>query len=228
MSRYRPYYKYNDYDYFTLDEKKAKRDFMNYADPKTKKINEDGYEKMGKTLGIDIYTDTFMTYFSFKCEQKNMEYITEDEYLKGLKNFKCNTLAEVKGKIITAKEEFLNIHSDNFRNFYNFLFDFNVPGSEAERKKKSISYEAVEIYFKALICNQFPFVDEFLQFLKEKKVGLKWDEWRMFLEFIQNMGDIFPKDYNVAEYYPIIIDDFYRWYCKKHNIKIPNPDEEDI
>ena len=67
---------------------------------------------------------------------------------------------------------------------------------------------------------------EFLVFLKEKKVGLKWDEWRMFLDFLQNQGTSFPKDYNPAEYYPIIIDNFYYWYCKKHGIKIPEAEEE--
>lgn len=40
-------------------------------------------------------------------------------------------------------------------------------------------------------------------------------------------GNSFPKDYNEAEYYPVLIDEFYRWYCKKHNIKIPDPDEEE-
>ena len=50
----------------------------------------------------------------------------------------------------------------------------------------------------------------------------------MFLDFIQNMGTSFPKDYNMAEYYPIIVDEFYIWYCKKHGIKIPDPDEEEF
>ena len=67
MWRRNKYDYYDDYDddcYWKADENKIKRDFMNYADPKTKKITEDGYEKMGKTLGIDIYTDIFITYFS--------------------------------------------------------------------------------------------------------------------------------------------------------------------
>ena len=226
MSRYNRY-GYN-YNYYTADENKIKRDFMNYANPKTKKINEDGYEKMGKTLGIDIYTDIFMTYFVFKCGSKQMEFITEKEYIQGIKAFKCNTLAEVKNKIVTIREDLLDIHSEDFRNFYNFLFDLNVPGTEQEKKKKSISLDIVEVYFNSLFCNQFKIAKEFLKYLGEKKVGLKWDEWRMFLDFIQNMGTTFPKDYNMAEYYPIIVDEFYLWYCKKHGIKIPNPDEEEF
>ncbi len=229
MSRYNRYYNdYNDDYYWKGDENKMKRDFMNYADPKKKKITEDGYEKMGKTLGIDIYTDIFITYFVYKCGSKQLEFITEPEYIKGMKAFKCNTLNEVKNKIIKIREQLLEIHNEDFKNFYDFLFDLNVPGSEQERKKKSLSLEVVEVYFKSLFCDQFPVTKEFLQFLAEKKVGLKWDEWRMFLEFIQNQGTTFPKEYNPAEYYPIILDDFYYWYCKKHGIKIPNPDEEEF
>ena len=225
--RYGYGYGYNKYDSFKADENKMKRDFMNYANAKTKKIDENGYEKMGKTLSIDIYTDIFMTYFVYKCEAKQMEFITESEYIKGLKAFRCNTLEEVKKKIMDIRGELLNITSEDFKNFYNFLFDLNVPGSEQEKKKKSLSLEVVEVYFNSLFCNQFKIAKEFLLFLTEKKLGLKWDEWRMFLEFIQNMGTTFPNDYNMADYYPIIIDEFYIWYCKKHGIKIPDPDEED-
>ena len=200
---------------------------MNYADPKTKKINEEGYEKMGKILGIDIYTDIFITYFVYKCGCKQLEYITESEYIQGMKAFKCNTLIDVKNKIIKIRERLLEIHNEDFRNFYNFLFDLNVPGAEQEKKKKSLSLDIVEVYFNSLFCEQFPITKEFLQFLKELKVGLKWDEWRTFLDFLQNQGTSFPKDYNKAEFYPVLVDDFYDWYCKKHGIKIPDPNEEE-
>ena len=227
-------YGYDDYDdyydddyYWKADENKIKRDFMNYANPKTKKITEEGYEKMGKTLDIDIYTDVFITYFVYKCGSKQLDFITENEYIKGMKAFKCNTLNDVKNKIMKIRGKLLEIHNEDFRNFYNFLFDLNVPGSEQEKKKKTLSLEVVEVYFKNLFVDQFPITKEFLQFLKEKNVGLKWDEWRMFLDFLQNMGTVFPKDYNPAEYYPIVIDDFYYWYCKKHNIKITDPEEEE-
>ena len=224
--RYGYGYGYNKYDSFKADENKMKRDFMNYANAKTKKIDENGYEKMGKTLSIDIYTDIFMTYFVYKCEAKQMEFITESEYIKGLKAFRCNTLEEVKKKIMDIRGELLNINTEDFRKFYNYLFDLNVPGSEQEKKKKSLSFDVIEVYFNSLFCNQFKIAKEFLDYLKEKKVGLKWDEWRMFLDFIQNMGTTFPQDYNMAEYYPVIVDEFYLWYCKKHGIKIPDPDEE--
>ena len=139
MSRYNRYGYggYNRYDYFSPDENKMKRDFMNYANPKTKKINEEGYEKMGKTLGIDIYTDIFITYFAYKCEAKQLDFITESEYIKGLTSLKCNTLTDVKNKIINIRGELLDIHSDDFRNFYYFLFDLNMTAQKEKKKGKT-------------------------------------------------------------------------------------------
>ena len=227
MSRRRYYDDDYDDDYYSwkIDTKQAKRDFVNYAN-KEKRIEQEGFEKMGKTLGIDIYTDIFITYFLYKCDTKNIEYLTEDQYIQGLTAFKCNTMQEVKNKIMDIKGELLLINEDDFQKFYYYLFDLNVSGSEKDKKTKSLSYDIVELYFKALFCNQFDKVTEFLEFLRFKNVGLKWDEWRTFLDFVRQKIDTFPKDYYVSDYYPTLIDDFYYWYCEKHHIPIPKDEEE--
>ena len=169
MSR-RNYY-YDDYDddyYWKIDMKQAKRDFMNYAN-KQKRIEEEGFEKMGKTLGIDIYTDIFITYFLYKCDTKNIEYLTEDQFIKGLTAFKCNTIQEVKNKIMDIRGQLLLYESDDFKKFYNYLFDLNVTGSEKDKKSKSLPYEIVEIYFNSLFCISLSncskfFLSKFLSF----------------------------------------------------------------
>ena len=228
MSRWNRYYDDDDDNSYgwKIDMKQVKRDFMNYAN-KQMQIDQDGYEKMGKTLGIDIYNDIFITYFAYKCKTKTLDYINEDQYIEGMKAFKCNTLDEVKGHIIEIRGKLLEIGNTDFKNFYYFLFDLNVPGSEKDKKNKSLSYDIVEVYFKGLFCDQFKIADEFLEFLRFKKVGLKWDEWRTFLDFLIEKADSFPKDYYVSDYYPILIDEFYYWYCKKHNIPIPKEDEDE-
>lgn len=161
------YNRYNDPDYYwKADEKAIKRDFMNYAN-KERKIEDTGYEKMGKTLGIDIYKDIFMIYFVFKCGATTLEYITESEYMQGLKALKCNNLNEVKNKIQKIRENLLVIDTDDFRNFYNFLFSFNVQEKGAKLKTRSLDYDVVELYFKGLFF-QFKFINEFLEFLRKK------------------------------------------------------------
>ena len=228
MSRRKYYYDDYDDDYysFKIDTKQAKRDFMNYAN-KEKIIAAEGLEKMGKTLGIDIYNDIFITYFFYKCKSYDAEEITEEQYIEGLTAFKCNTLNEVKNKILDIRGQLLEIAQDDFKNFYYYLFDLNVAGNETTRKAQSIPYEGVELYFKKLFCEQFPVVKEFLVFLKSKNVGLKWDEWRTFLDFVRSKATDFPKEYYVSDYFPTLIDDFYYWYCNKHKIPIPKDDEDD-
>ena len=222
---------YDDYEsgygkskYYS-DEKKIKRDFMNYANLKTKKIDQDGMEKMGKTLDIDIYTDVFITYFFFRCGCKSMEEVTESEYITGLKYFKCNDLNELKSRILHVRETLLDLYSKEFKEFYNFLFKFNCG------KGKILSYEVVEVYFNDLFSDQFPIVKHFILFLKDikKSKGLNKDQWECFLDFLLNQGISFPKDYKCEDYYPLIIDEFYNWYCDINHInknKKEN-DEED-
>ena len=169
-----------------------------------------------------------MIYFVFKCGATTLEYITESEYMQGLKALKCNNLNEVKNKIQKIRENLLVIDTDDFRNFYNFLFSFNVQEKGAKLKTRSLDYDVVELYFKGLFF-QFKFINEFLEFLREKKVGLKWDEWNTFLDFLKDKGATFPKNYEYGTaYYPSICDEFYIWYCKKHGIKIPDEDEEEF
>ena len=42
----------------------------------------------------------------------------------------------------------------------------------------------------------------------------------------QNMAN-YPNDYQLYDVYPLILDNFYKWYCNKHGIKIPEPKKED-
>ena len=156
-----------------------------------------------------------------------MTFLTEEEYVKGLRYFKCNTLSEVRNKITGVRESLLDIHSEDFRQFYDYLFDINNPCSEQEKSKKTLDLEIVEVYFNALFCNQFAFVKEFLQYLKEKNVGLIWDEYDYFLDFLKEKGANYPNDYQLYDVYPLILDNFYKWYCNKHGIKIPEPKKED-
>lgn len=202
-----------------IDEKLIKKEFLNYSNLKTKKIEQEGMEKMGKALGIDIYTDLFITYFFFKCGCKKMEEVLENEFITGLKYFQCNTLKEVKNQIPSVRKILLDISSNEFKNFYRYLFTFN--------NSKILSFEIVEVYFNSLFLKKYPIVQFFLQFLKQiKSKGLNKDQWECFLDFVLNQGVTFPKDYKCEDYYPIIIDEFYNWYCDINHIT-KNKNEND-
>lgn len=224
---------YNRYDRYgygynsSANEKDIKRDFLNYAE-KDKLIKTEGMEKMGRDLGIDIYKDIIIVFILFKCGCDNMDSINEEQFTKGLKALNVSSIKNLKSKLTSLREELLDFSPDSFRKFYNYLFDLNVPGTPMERKKKTLEFEIVKEYFNSLFAPQFPeLIKEFLTFLEELKVGLKWDEWCTFLDFIQSEGTRFPKDYNCADRFPVIVDRFYKWYCTKKGIKIKDPEEDE-
>ena len=206
--------------YNKVDEKSIKKDFANYCNLKTHKIEVEGMEKMGKTLGIDIYTDIFITYFFFRCGCKKMEEVTELEYINGLKYFGCNNLDGVKKQIINTKEKLLDLNSKDFKDFYRFLFVFNT--------NKLLNLEVVEVYFKDLFYPQFNIAKDFIMYLKNSKCqGLNKDQWECFLDFLLEHGSTFPKKYNCDSYFPLIIDKFYEWYCDTKKIQREKKVEED-
>ena len=189
-----------------------KKDFLLYANAQTNTIQEDGMERMGTTLGIDVYTDMFITFFFYKCGCKSLEEVSEDEYVRGLTAFNCNTLKDVKSKIENTREILLNIESAEFRRFYTFLYMFNFI-----KKSKTIHIDVVEVYFNNLFeC--FPITRRLVHYLKNvvKVQGLTKDQWECSLDFFINHGSSFPKKYNVDEYYPVLFDDFYRWYLENN------------
>lgn len=176
----------------------------------------DGMEMMGKTLDINIYEDIFITFFFFRCDCKNMEEVSEEEYIRGLKEFGYESLSELKPDIVSVREMLLNLSSNTFKDFYHFLFKFNMV-----KKSKTISIEVVEVYFKELFELQFTIVNDFLTFItKEKKLTqLTKDQWDCFLDFLLNQGSTFPINYNCDEYYPLLFDEFFHWYLNKKEIE---------
>lgn len=169
-------------------------------------------EIMGKTLDINIYEDIFITFFFFRCACQNMEEVSEEEYVRGLKAFGFESLEQLKENIVYVREVLLNLASTTFKEFYQFLFKFNMI-----KKSKTITIEVVEVYFKELFGLQFSIVTDFLSFIiNHKKLAcLTKDQWDCFLDFLLNQGSTFPSNYNCDEYYPLLFDEFYHWYLKK-------------
>lgn len=202
-----------EYNY-RKNENEQEKDFRNYANPKTNKIDEEGMMKMGKVLEIDIYNDTFIIFFFFCCGMKSLEEVTKDQFKQGLTSFKSNNLSQVKRHILDTRGELMDITSTIFKKFYSFLYDINCI-----KKEKIIPYEVVEVYFKSFFADQFTFVNKFLYFIKEVKKlkGITKDQWECFLELLIKLGSVFPADYNCDDFYPSLFDEFYGWYVENQS-----------
>ncbi len=196
-------------------------DFKNYCN-NAKIIDEDGMVKIGEDLGIDIYTDMFFPYFLYKCKAKKLEEITLNEYKTGLNAFYIKSIRSLpKSKLTSFKTD---ITSKDFEDFYKYLYQIN------QTKSKLVSYEVVEVYFKELFMNKYPFVENFLTFLKEKKkdLGLNKDQWLSFYDLLKYLGKTkkFEDCYNMNEAWPVLFDDFYLYYCEIKKIKPRLPEQE--
>lgn len=89
-----------------------------------------------------------------------------------------------------------------------------------DKKQKSLSYEAVELFFNELFGPQFGIVKQFLDFLQNQKksYSLKFDQWSCFLDLMKTIGDGFPNGYSTEDSWPTLFDEFYEWYCSKTGI----------
>ena len=104
-----------------------------------------------------------------------------------------------------------------------------IPFSNKSNKKKSVSYEVVEVYLKELFAKQFPFVNDFLTFLKDEKksIGLNKVQWESFYALLTFLGNKnkFLDSYNMSEAWPYLFDEFYLYFCKIKNIKPRIPEQ---
>lgn len=229
MSKYRGTYS----NTAKTDDSKMKRDFYNYADAKEKKILEAGMQKMAKTLGVDMYEEIFFPYFFYKCGCKSAECIEESEYVKGLRAFSSNTLADAKKSILSTKENLLELGSKDYIDFYNYLFTLNCDQERRagfDKPVKFVEFEVYSVYFQKLFAEQFPFVAEFVEWMdkEQKQPKMDFDQWSTFRDFLLDKGTTFPKDYKPGiDWYNSLVDIFYKYYCTKHHIRQEGDDSDE-
>jgi len=167
-----------------------------------------------KDLDIDLYEDIFITYFLYRCNCKKFAEVTLAEFATGMQSFEAQTAKDVKSKITYTREELLDVHSEDFMKFWEFLWTFNI-----EKKKTTLDFEICKLYIEKLLGDFFPLCKSFVEFLQGKKnLGLKKDEWKCFLELCKQLGTDFPKGYLVEEAWPTLFDEYYEEYKKKNNI----------
>lgn len=130
---------------------------------------------------------------------------------------------DLKPHLLTIKGELLNITTPDFRKFYYFLFEYNLPS----KTKKQLDYDYIEHYFTKLFREQFKIVQTFLSFYvtSKKKEPMKQDPWNCFLDFLIKIGDKFPIGYSTKDSWPTIFDEFYVDYCTKNNIDMTEDDD---
>lgn len=200
--------------------KNTNDDFETYWNPKTKLIQVEGFEKMGKDIDIDIYNDLYLLIFMFKCNAKKNDCLTRDEFNLGLKNLSIKKFINLKRSKNDLKKKYLynGSPSKDNKDFFIYLFTVNL-----NTKTKKIDFECTQLYFTMYFLKSLPLVNKFLEFIKtqKKEYKLNKDEWISFYDFIVQLGNTFPQGYDLGTAWTVILDEFYIQYCKSQNIPLP-------
>ncbi|XP_011084018.1 DCN1-like protein 4 [Sesamum indicum] len=188
--------------------------YTKYANKLSSMIDPEGIEALCSDLEVD-YTDVRILMLAWKMNAQKQGYFTQDEWRRGLKALRVDTVNKLKKTLPELEEEVLK--SENFEDFYKFAFRYCLT----EEKQKCLDIESACILIELVLGFQYqPQVDSFIAFLKTQsdyKV-LNMDQWTNFLRFCQEISFPDLQNYDTCEAWPLLLDNFVDWMKQKANV----------
>lgn len=174
-------------------------------------IEPEGIEKLCSDLKLDP-TDIKILMLAWRMKAEKQGYFTQDEWQRGLKSLKVDTITKLKKSLPGLEKEVSK--PDNFEDFYLYAFRYSL----IEDKQKCIDIETACILLDIVLGSQFQIqVDlfkEFLQVQREYKV-LNMDQWVNFYRFCKEINFADFEDYDACQAWPLILDNFVEWMKEK-------------
>ncbi|EYU25333.1 hypothetical protein ABFS82_10G120500 [Erythranthe guttata] len=191
--------------------------YNKYANTASAIIDPEGIEKLCSDLQVD-YTDVRILMLAWKMNAQKQGYFTQDEWRRGFKALKVDTINKLKKTLPDLKKDVLK--SDNFVDFYNYAFRYCLT----EEKQKCLDIESTCILIDMVLGFQYqPQVDSFIKFLKiqsDYKV-MNIDQWTNFLRFCQEISFPDLANYDTGEAWPLLLDNFVEWMKQNANVDSP-------
>lgn len=167
-----------------------------------------GFLEFSKDLGVTEDDDLTLLIVASKLKCETLWEISKEEFITGFTIFGCSSVEKIKEKIKEWKQELKD--SVQFRNFYNFVFDYLK-----EDKKMLVIEEAISAWNTILKEKPWLMFRDFQQFLQEEeKKAISKDVWLQMWHFMQ----AFPNNlttYDSDSSWPLLFDEFHEWYEKK-------------
>ncbi|KAL6555135.1 hypothetical protein OROGR_006393 [Orobanche gracilis] len=171
----------------------------------------EGIEALCSDIEVD-YTDVRILMLAWKMNAQTQGYFTQDEWRRGLKALRIDTINKLKKALPELEKEVLK--SENFEDFYNYAFHYCLT----EEKQKCLDIESTCILIDLVLGFQYqPQVDSFIKFLKiqsDYKVMNK-DQWTNFLRFCQEISFPDLQNYDICGAWPVLLDNFVDWLKQK-------------
>ncbi|ONK70412.1 uncharacterized protein A4U43_C05F33440 [Asparagus officinalis] len=181
--------------------------FYVYADKSSGMIDPEGIESFCSDVEVD-HTDVRILMLAWKMKAEKQGYFTLEEWRRGLKALRADTIAKLKKALPELEKEVSR--PQNFLDFYSYSFRYCLT----EDKQKSIDIESACELLDLVLGFQFrPQVGKLVEYLKsqhEYKV-INMDQWMSFLRFCNEISFPSLDNYDEELAWPLILDNFVDW-----------------
>nr|CAG4635056.1 EOG090X0DAO [Alona affinis] len=175
--------------------------FSNTNSPET--IGPEGVETFCRDLGVEPENVALLV-LAWKMGAKQMGYFTMQEWLQGLTDLQCDSLAKLQGKL-----NYLHLllqDNSNFKAIYRYAFDFS-----RDKDQRSLDIDTAKAMLSLLLGRQWSLLNSFFQFLDQSRYRvLNKDQWCNILEFSRAVQTDL-KNYDVDGAWPVMLDEFVEW-----------------
>lgn len=188
--------------------------FDSYANKSLRMIDPEGIEALCSDLGV-AHTDVRMLLLAWKLNAGKQGYFTEDEWQRGLKEIRADTIKKLKTRLSELVKEIREPRK--FEDFYLYAFQYCLT----EDKQKCVDIDTACVLLDIVIGSQFRVqVDSFSEYLKiqnEYKV-INLDQWKGFHRFCNEISFPDLQNYDSSQAWPLIFDNFVEWLEEKSKL----------
>ncbi|KHN01285.1 DCN1-like protein 4 [Glycine soja] len=171
----------------------------------------EGIETLCADMEVD-HTDVRVLMLAWKMKAEEQGYFTLDEWRRGLKALRADTVSKLKKALPDLEKEVRR--PSNFTDFYSYAFQYCLT----EEKQKSIDIESICELLTLVLGSTFPAqVNLFVEYLKAQndyKV-INMDQWMGFFRFCNEISFPTLNDYDPELAWPLILDNFVEWLREK-------------
>ncbi|CAN6459749.1 unnamed protein product [Victoria cruziana] len=154
------------------------------------------------------HTDVRILMLAWKMQAAKQGYFTLDEWRRGLRSLRADTIAKLKKSLSELEKEVSK--PGNFKDFYAYAFRYCLT----EEKQKYIDIESICILLDLVLGSpyrsQVDSIIEYLRYQKEYKV-INMDQWMSILRFCDEINFSSLDNYNPDYGWPLLLDNYVEW-----------------
>ncbi|KAJ4953841.1 hypothetical protein NE237_030673 [Protea cynaroides] len=187
--------------------------FNSYMNKSSDMIDPEGIEALCSDLEVD-HTDVRILMLAWKMKAEKQGYFTLDEWKRGLKALRADTINKLKKALPELEKEVRR--PPNFVDFHSYAFQYCLT----EEKQKSIDIDSICELLDLVLGSQFHAqVDLLIKYLKTQndyKV-INMDQWMGFLRFCNEISYPDLSNYDPDFGWPLILDNFVEWMRERQS-----------